>query len=239
MEPTASDTSSSGDQSTEQESPSQNLPKAPTSWFGKLFAKKEEVKGETVSEEVKPVEVIPEVKESPKEIKVAESSSEVGKRKLNADQVMKLLFLIATFVDNTTIVRTIKKEFGISISKTTVKHYKTSEQYRGQIQKMRERWGSDLLDVELSNKRRRLEELEKIYKHCYANDQMKNALAAIHQIQGEIEKDLQNIGSQTNYQINIYKDMSESELEEERVKSLERLKALKQIPEIKEIKEIV
>jgi hypothetical protein len=68
---------------------------------------------------------------------------------------------------------------------------------------------------------------------------MKNALASLYQIQNEIEKDLQHIGNQTNYQINIYKDMSETELEEERIKSLERLKALKQIPELKELEDAV
>ena len=72
-----------------------------------------------------------------------------------------------------------------------------------------------------------MEELEKIYDHCFQDDQMKNALAALYQIQHEVEKDLQQIGSQTNYQINIYKDLTDTELEEERLKSIERLKTLK------------
>jgi hypothetical protein len=151
---------------------------------------------------------------------------------------MKVLFLIATFVKPREIIKSIKEEFKISLSPATIEYYKRHDNFKSQIQKMRERWGSDLLNVELSNKRRRLEELEKIYHKAFSTNQLKNALASLYQIQGEIEKDLQNIGHQTNYQINIYKDMSETELEEERVKSLERLKILKQIPEIKELKEI-
>lgn len=223
-----SDISSSQDPSTGPDNQSQSSSNPPTSWLKKIFGLK-------TADEIVPSKEEKKTPEEPKELEVVDISKDVGKRKLNSDQVMKLLFMIATFEEVPAIIRNIRKEFGITISKSTVKHYKESEQYRPQIQRMRERWGSDLLNVELSNKRRRLEELEKIYKHCFANDQMKNALASLYQIQGEIEKDLQNIGHQTNYQINIYKDMSETELEEERVKSLERLKALKQIPEIKEI----
>ena len=81
-------------------------------------------------------------------------------------------------------------------------------------------------------KRKRVEAITDIYHKCKETNQMKNALGALYQIQGEVEK-AQTIGTQTNYQINIFKDMSEEELEQEKVKSLERLKALKQIPEIK------
>ncbi len=152
---------------------------------------------------------------------------------------MRVLSMIATFTEVPQIIKTIKDEFGLTMSATAINNYKYSDGYKGEIEKIRQRWGSDLMNVELANKRRRLEELEKIYHHSFATDQMKNALGAIYQIQGEVEKDLQNIGHQTNYQINIYKDMTEAELEEERVKSLERLKVLKQIPETSsEIKEI-
>lgn len=155
--------------------------------------------------------------------------------KLNSDQVMKLLFFIATFVKTNEIVRRIKEEFNISIHPKLVAYYKNKEDYRDIVEKMRARWGSDILHVELANKRRRLEELEKIYERSFKTGQYKNALGALCQIQGEVEKDLQNIGHQTNYQINIYKDLTEQELEEERVKSLDRLKVLKQIPELKEV----
>jgi hypothetical protein len=132
----------------------------------------------------------------------------------------------------------LKAEFGVTVSATCINNYKTSDIYRSDIQKIRERWGADLLNIGLATKRRRLEELERIYYKAFKSDQLKNALAAIYQIQGEIEKDQQNISSQTNYQINIYKDMSDAELEEERVKSLERLRVLKQLPEIKEIEHV-
>jgi hypothetical protein len=146
---------------------------------------------------------------------------------------MRVLSMIATFTEVPKIIRTVKEEFGLTMSATAINSYKYSENYKSEIEKIRQRWGSDLMNVELANKRRRLEELEKIYHHAFSSDQLKNALGALYQIQGEVEKNLQQIGSQTNYQINIYKDMTEAELEEERVKSLERLKILKQIPEIK------
>ena len=151
--------------------------------------------------------------------------------------MMRVLFLHATFKKPCEIIEIIKEEFGVTLSRNSVDYYKRHEDYRKTINVMRDRWGNELLEVELCNKRRRIEELEKIYKHSFETDQMKNALAALYQIKGEVEKDLQQIGSQTNYQINIYKDMTETELEEERIKSLERLKTLKQIPEVIEVKE--
>lgn len=147
--------------------------------------------------------------------------------KLTSDQVMKLIYMIATFEKPRKIVELMREEFGVSIHVKLVDYYKKQESYRPVIQRIREKWGSDLMDVELGTKRRRMEELEKIYDHCFKSDQMKNALGALFQIQHEIEKDLQQIGSQTNYQINIYKDLTDTELEEERLKSLERLKTLK------------
>lgn len=147
--------------------------------------------------------------------------------------------MIATFTEVPKIIKNVKEEFDLTISASAINSYKYSENYKPEIEKIRERWGQDLMNVELANKRRRLEELERIYHHSFQTDQMKNALGALYQIQGEVEKNLQQIGTQTNYQINIYKDMSEQELEEERVKSLERLKVLKQLPELKGVEDAV
>ena len=140
---------------------------------------------------------------------------------------MKILFWIATFVKHKEIKKRILNEFNVSLSLKSISNYATSEQYEPVIRKIRDRWGSDLLHVELANKRRRMEELERIYAKCVATNQMKNALTSLYQIKGETEKDLDKIGTQTNYQINIFKDMSEEELEQERVKSLERIKMLR------------
>lgn len=139
---------------------------------------------------------------------------------------MKIVFWIATFVKVSDIVRNVQNEFGVTIHPKLIPYYKNKPEYQSVIQKIRDRWGSDLLHVELANKRRRMEELERIYKHCYSTNQMKNALAALYQIQHEVEKDLNNL-QVNNYQVNVYKDMTDVELEEERVKSIERLKILK------------
>jgi len=221
MEPTASDTSSSTDQNIPSSNPSQNLLKARTSWIGRIFGKKDA-----------PVAPISPVKKAAKQERMTKQvfkELRIEKpvtHKLNSDQVMKLVFWIATFVKTPEIVARVQEEFGISIHPKLVAYYKAKEEYQPVIQKIRDRWGSDLLHVELANKRRRMEELERIYEHCMNTDQIKNALAALFQIKGEVEKDLQNL-SMTNYNINIYKDLTEMELEEERMKSLERLKTLK------------
>lgn len=138
---------------------------------------------------------------------------------------MRILFWIATFVKPTQITKLAQEE-GFSISLTTVWHYIKHENYQKPIARIREKWGNDILNIELAHKRRRLEELSKIYENTYASREFKTSLSALYQIQHEVEKDLANLSVQ-NMQVNVYKDMSEAELEEERLKSLERLKLLK------------
>jgi hypothetical protein len=199
----------------------------------KLFKKKSEKKTAVilpVDEEKRKREesIISQVvkEEEPKELKYS------GRRKLNSDQVMKVCFWIASFEKVPDIVEKVKNEFGITISTYLIHWYKQHDNYKQIISKMREKWGNELEDLELTHKRKRIEKVSQIFDKCVDKGQMRNALSAITQIQGEVEKN-QNIGSQTNYQINIYKDLTDRELEEERLKSIERLKILKQIPEIK------
>lgn len=139
---------------------------------------------------------------------------------------MRVLFWIATFVKVPQIIENCKEEFGFPISKTTIIWYMQHENYQKPIARIREKWGNDILKIELSHKRRRLEELSKIYEKTYGEKKYKDAMGALYQIQHEVEKDLSNLNV-TNMQVNVYKDMTEAELEEERLKSLERLKVLK------------
>lgn len=149
-----------------------------------------------------------------------------NKAKLQPDEVMKIVFWIATFTKVPQIVKNVQEQFGVSIHPMTIEYYKHADKYQKTILQIREKWGNDLLHVELANKRRRAQELEKIYHLALTKQEMKTALAALLQIKGEVEKDLQNLNL-NQYNINIYKDMTEKELEEERLKSLERLKVLK------------
>jgi len=167
------------------------------------------------------------------------SPTKRGGRKLTSEQVEKLVYWIATFVKRPEIVKNMKEEFNVTIHPMTVEYYKHHDLYKKIINKHRERWSNDLLDVELANKRRRLMELERIYQKCMSKGEMKNALSSLYQIQHEVDKDIQNL-SLTNYNVNIYKDMTDSELEEERLKCLERVKQLKGVlpcpVEVKEVK---
>lgn len=139
---------------------------------------------------------------------------------------MRVLFWIATFVNPKQISENCVQEFGFPISRTTIWHYANHDNYQKPIARIREKWGQDILKIELAHKRRRLEELSKIYEHTYNRHNYREAMAALYQIQHEVDKDLDKLNV-TNMQVNIYKDMTDAELEEERLKSLERLKLLK------------
>ena len=136
------------------------------------------------------------------------------------------MFWIATFEKVPQIVKNVQEQFGLTIHPMTVEYYKRNPKFEKTIKQIREKWGNDLLHCELATKRRRVQELEKIYHMSLMKQEMKTALASLFQIKSEVEKDLQNLNL-NQYNINIYKDMSEAELEQERLKSFERLKLLK------------
>jgi hypothetical protein len=142
---------------------------------------------------------------------------------------MRILTLLATFTKISNIVEIIKEEFNVTFSYNDIYWLNHCEDHKKTIAKIRERWTEDIQNIELCNKRRRLEELSKIYEKCFETNQMKNALKAIDQIHDEVEKASNFIQQQNNYQVNIYKEMSESEIEEERLKILDRIKTIKQI----------
>jgi len=139
---------------------------------------------------------------------------------------MKIVFWIATFEKVPQIVKNVQEQFGLTIHPMTVEYYKRNPKFEKTIRQIREKWGNDLLHCELATKRRRVQELEKIYHMSLMKKEMKTALTSLYQIKTEVEKDLANL-SMNQYNINIYKDMSDAELEQERLKSLERLKMLK------------
>jgi len=147
--------------------------------------------------------------------------------KLSADQVMRVVSMIAMFYKAPEIIGTVQQEFGISIKRCTVQYYKKHPDYQKAIQKIREKWTNELDTIDIANKRRRIEELQKVYRHSFKTNQMKNALTALYQAQHEVEKELTVMGNINNTQINMYKDMTEAEIEEERAKCFERLKQIK------------
>lgn len=139
---------------------------------------------------------------------------------------MKVVFWIATFEKVPQIVKNVEEQFGIKIHPMTIEYYKRNPKFEKTIRQIRDKWGNDLLHCELATKRRRVQELEKIYHMSLMKQEMKTALTSLYQIKTEVEKDLASLNL-TQYNVNIYKDMTETELEQERLKSLERLKQLK------------
>lgn len=124
------------------------------------------------------------------------------------------------------IIELCKKEFGKSISRDSVHNYKYNPENKVKIQRLREEYTRDLFMVDLASKRKRLERISKIVETCEEYKDYRTALEGLSQIRQEVEKDLASL-NMTNYQINVFKDMSEAEIEEERMKSLERIKLLR------------
>lgn len=154
--------------------------------------------------------------------------------KLTKDQVMKMLVWIAEFKSTRDVKNLVKEKFGVSLHEMTVNYYKHSEKWQPMIRKFREQWGQDIMHIPLVHKRKRLEELEKIYLNTFGQEDYKLSLEALEKIKHETEKDLQNLHL---YNIKVYKNMSNEELESERLKTLEEIKKLKEMSHASEIGE--
>jgi hypothetical protein len=146
--------------------------------------------------------------------------------KLTQEQVIEMLGWIAEFKSLGEIVSLLKEKFNVSLNRQTIEYYKAAPKWQGLIKKYRDQWGTEIFHLPLAHKRRRLEELEKIYYETYSKKDYKLALESLDKIKHETEKDLQNLHL---YNIRVYKNMSDEELESERLKTLEEIKKIKEL----------
>lgn len=145
--------------------------------------------------------------------------------KFTSDEVQQIILWIAEFKKPAEIFDLVKEKFGKTMSMPTLVNYRNGEKWQALIRKHREAWGREIFNIELSHKRKRLEELSDIYTEVKGTRNYKLALDALEKIKNETEKELGNLHL---YNIRVYKSMSDEELEEERLKTLEEIKKLKE-----------
>ena len=155
--------------------------------------------------------------------------------KLDSDEMRKVVAWFGMCKTAPEVQCMIKTRFKKDLTLDAVKQIKYRDGNRAIIQRHRDEYNRDIFLVELANKRRRLEKIEDIIEKAEQSGNLKIALDGLGQIKQEVEKDLSSL-NMTNYNINVYKNMTEAEIEEEKVKSLERIKILKgAIQEAKQI----
>lgn len=82
-----------------------------------------------------------------------------------------------------------------------------------------------MFQVEYANERRRIETLQKLVNKCLRNGNDSLAVKAIHEINEQLKKNEPTV--QNNYQVNVYKEMTEEEFDKRELELIQKRKQLK------------
>ena len=145
--------------------------------------------------------------------------------RFTTDETNKIILWISQFKKDAEIMELIETEFGKTLSRHQVGHYRNSEKWQPMIQKNRERYSAEMFKVELANERRRIEELEENYWTLKGNGKIRDANDSLREIHAQLKKE--GPATQNNYQLNIYKEMSEEEFDKRELELILKRKQLK------------
>ena len=151
--------------------------------------------------------------------------------KLSSEQQMEVCKRFAWFWTITEIEDWMKREFGIVLSRTGLRrNYKDSEYWKPVIDKFREDYLKSVTEVPLANKRKRLEELQKLFDRAISKSDDKSAVAIIKEFRDEMERKVADVSFNfTQITHNEFHDMTDEDLQREKVKTLEQLEKVRRL----------
>lgn len=174
-------------------------------------------------------------------IKAKELSLEQQSGKLTPEEQMEIARLIAFFHTPQSVIDAMALR-GKKISQPLYYHYKNSPKWIPIIQKLRDEYTAGILEVPISNKRKRLEMLETCYsdleelvavsvkdKVSVFQTKVKILQAANNEIEGKTD-------SHQNFYITQFNQLTDEEIDKKRLKILDTIQQLrKRNPEMKEL----
>lgn len=205
--------------------------------FGKK--KEEKVESKPVVAETpdpEPVEVFEKPKVAVKamaEKRKAEFPTDTASRiSLTSDEKLEMCRMIAAFVRPVEIVEHFRTVIGKEISAPSVNNYKNSDKWKPLIDKYRDEYTKGVMDVPISHKRKRLEELQDIYDKQKDKGKLKEAQSVLSDARSEMEERRGDVSFHLT-QINHteFHDMSDEQLLDEKAKALEQLSKIKKLKE--------
>jgi hypothetical protein len=144
--------------------------------------------------------------------------------KLNNDQKVEIVKMLAEFVDIPTIQYEIDRKYGIKLSTTGVKNYKTAEKWIPMYKKFRKEYVESVESVPGAHKRVRLERMEKLWEKAETDEDIRNAISVTEHQRKEIEGEgSKHQGDNILIQFN---GMSDDELQKELNNTIEYIKKL-------------
>lgn len=145
--------------------------------------------------------------------------------KLNEDQQMEVMEMIARFYAPPKIITEIYTRHQIQISPALIYQYKHTKKWIPVIKKLREKYVTGVDEVAGMHKRVRLERAEQIYESAIKNGKLRIALAANKDQREEVFE--KQAGASTTYnlnQFNQFVNMTDEELEDRKKEILSKIK---------------
>ena len=153
--------------------------------------------------------------------------------------LIEVLTKIGCYEKDYQIAKWVRETHGISIIPQTITHYRRSERYENFIKQAREKYESQVFSLELTSKRRRIEELSEIYWIMKQSKKYDRACRILEQIRYEREGSKVETGD--IFQFNQYNNMSDEALKnriEVNMKMIEDIKT-KKMPSVSETTETI
>lgn len=145
--------------------------------------------------------------------------------RFTTDETMQIIDWISQFKKDKEISNLIFENFGKTLKSKQIQRYRFSDKWQPIIQKNRQRYASQMFQVEYANERRRIETLQKLVNKCLRNGNDSLAVKAIHEINEQLKKNEPTV--QNNYQVNVYKEMTEEEFDKRELELIQKRKQLK------------
>jgi len=148
--------------------------------------------------------------------------------KLTEHEQRELVTRIAMYYKPREIVDWVKKDLGKSLTPKAVYQYAKSEKWKPFIEKQRKLYTSQIMEHPLANKRKRVEELEKLFSLNLKKGRLSEARQVIRELRAEVEGE-KGDGKGNQYFISQnFNQMSDEELEDLKMKQLNIISKFKE-----------
>lgn len=179
-----------------------------------------------------------------KDSELSADEIKMATKKLTSDEQLEVCRQLASYRSVKDVDKFCREMFGKTLHPNSIRLYLNSQKWKPLIQKFRDEYTRGIMEVPIANKRVRLEELQSMFEKYKDGGRLRLAQAVLKDAREELDGS-RKFGDTNVYmtQVNNYKDMSDEEIESERLRQLENLQKVrslkgraeyenKQIPEI-------
>lgn len=149
--------------------------------------------------------------------------------KLTDEQAVELATRIALYESPKSIKAYFRTACGIKLENSHLMNYRNSPRWAPMIRKIRDDYNSQISDLVFSSKRKRVEELERIFDEAFEEGDRSEQRETLKQIKDELEPSGRgNTNIQNMMVVNQnFKELSDEELEEKKLETINLIAKLR------------